>query len=75
LTIAMLASLGRHEELELHLRASISCGVSSETIREVLLQTAVYAGVPAANSAFAIAKRVLAETEGRDDNGPGPASR
>lgn len=75
LTIAMLASLGRHEELELHLRASISCGVSSETISEVLLQTAVYAGVPAANSAFAIAKRVLAETEGRDDNGPGPASR
>jgi 4-carboxymuconolactone decarboxylase len=61
LTIAMLAALGRHEELELHLRAAGDAGVSWEAIREVLLQTAIYAGVPAANSAFAIAKRVLAE--------------
>jgi 3-oxoadipate enol-lactonase/4-carboxymuconolactone decarboxylase len=61
LTIAMLAALGRHEELELHMRAALTAGLAHETLREVLLQTAVYAGVPAANSAFALAARILAE--------------
>jgi 4-carboxymuconolactone decarboxylase len=64
LTIAMLASLGRHDELALHLRASRNTGVSREEIKEILLQVAVYAGAPAANSAFAIAKRVYKEMEG-----------
>jgi 3-oxoadipate enol-lactonase/4-carboxymuconolactone decarboxylase len=53
---------GRHfEELEFHLRAALRNGLTREEIVEVLLQTAVYCGVPAANSAFAVAKRVLGE--------------
>src|ERR671938_1090236 len=59
LTIALLAVLGRHEELALHLRASRTIGVAPEEIAEALMHVAVYAGVPAANSAFALAKRVL----------------
>jgi len=61
LTIAMLTALGRHEELELHIRAAVAAGLDPVTLREVLLQAAIYAGVPAANSAFAIASRVLGE--------------
>jgi 3-oxoadipate enol-lactonase/4-carboxymuconolactone decarboxylase len=68
LTIAMLVALGRFDELELHLRAALSAGIDHETLRETLLQTAVYAGVPAANSAFAVAKRVLAETDGAGED-------
>ncbi|HET7356836.1 MAG TPA: 4-carboxymuconolactone decarboxylase [Nocardioidaceae bacterium] len=53
---------GRHfDELEFHLRAALRNGLTRQEIVEVLLQTAVYCGVPAANSAFAVAKRVLAE--------------
>jgi len=52
LTIAMLAALGRHEELKLHIRATRNTGVSQEEVKEILLQVAVYAGVPAGNSAF-----------------------
>ena len=63
LTIAMLAALGRHEELALHVRATRNTGVTPEELREVLLHVSVYAGVPAANSAFAIAKRVYKELE------------
>jgi 4-carboxymuconolactone decarboxylase len=63
LTIAMLASLGKHEELALHIRASGNTGVSRDEVKEVLLQVAVYAGAPSANSAFAIAKRVYKEME------------
>lgn len=55
-TIAILAALGR-EELALHLRASRNCGVDPQEIAETLLHVAVYAGVPAANSAFAMAKK------------------
>ncbi|MFN8471087.1 MAG: 4-carboxymuconolactone decarboxylase [Anaerolineae bacterium] len=61
LTIAMLAALGRTEELALHIRASKNVGVTPQEITEILMQVAVYAGVPAANTAFAIAKTVLAE--------------
>ena len=64
LTIAMLASLGNHEELAMHIRATPNTGVTREEVREVLLQVAVYAGIPAANAAIAIAKRVLGEMEG-----------
>jgi 4-carboxymuconolactone decarboxylase len=60
LTLAMLATLGRDEELALHVRAARRIGLSPDDISEVLLQVAVYAGVPAANRAFAIASRVLA---------------
>ena len=58
-TIALLAGLGRREELELHFRASKNIGVDPKEIAEVLMHVAVYAGVPAANSAFALAKTIL----------------
>jgi 4-carboxymuconolactone decarboxylase len=63
LTIAMLAALGKQEELAMHIHATRNTGVTPEELREVLLHVSVYAGVPAANSAFAIAKRVLKEIE------------
>jgi 4-carboxymuconolactone decarboxylase len=63
LTLAMLASLGRHEELAMHIRATKNTGVTRDEVKEVLLQVAVYAGAPAANSAFAIAKRTYKEME------------
>jgi 4-carboxymuconolactone decarboxylase len=62
LTLALLAALGREGELEMHVRAALRVGLTPEEIGEVLLHTAVYAGVPAANSAFATARRVLEET-------------
>jgi 4-carboxymuconolactone decarboxylase len=58
-TIALLAGLGRAEELELHFRASTNIGVDPREIAEVLMHVAVYAGVPAANRAFALAKSIL----------------
>jgi 4-carboxymuconolactone decarboxylase len=63
-TIAILASLGRTEELALHLRASRNVGVEPREVAEALLHVAVYAGVPAANTAFAVAKSVLGEDAG-----------
>ena len=63
LTIAMLASLGRLDELGAHIRATRNTGVSQDEVKEVLLQVAVYAGAPAANSAFAVAKRTYKEME------------
>ena len=63
-TLAILTALGRENEIEMHVRAALRNGLSAEEIGEVLLHTAVYAGVPAANAAFAIAQRVLQnETE------------
>lgn len=61
LTIAMMAALGKEHELAMHIRATANTGVTSEEVKEVLLQVAIYAGVPAANTAMAIAKRVYAE--------------
>ena len=61
LTIAMLASLGHLEELALHLNATANTGTSMADVREVLMQVAVYAGVPAANAAFKVAKKHYAE--------------
>jgi 3-oxoadipate enol-lactonase/4-carboxymuconolactone decarboxylase len=61
LTVALLAALGHDEELGLHVRAAVANGLTNEEIAEVLLHTSVYAGVPAANSAFALAQRVLGE--------------
>jgi 4-carboxymuconolactone decarboxylase len=65
LTIAMLAALGKHEELALHVRATRNTGVTRDEVKEVLLQVAVYAGIPAANAAVAVAKRVYAEMDGK----------
>ena len=64
ITIALLAALGHEEELAMHVRAAIGGGVTAEEIREVLLHTAVYAGIPAANRAFAVAQRALAMADG-----------
>jgi 4-carboxymuconolactone decarboxylase len=64
-TLATLTALGRTHELPLHVRGALRNGLTAAEIGEVLLHTAVYAGVPAANSAFHIAGRVLAE-EGAD---------
>ena len=61
ITLAALTSLRAENEIELHVRAALRNGVTPEEISEVLLHTAVYAGVPAANAAFAIAQRVLEE--------------
>lgn len=66
LTIAMMASLGRFEELELHVRATRNTGVSRDEVREILLQVAVYAGVPVANSAFRHASAVYAAMDAED---------
>jgi 4-carboxymuconolactone decarboxylase len=66
LTIAMLAALGSENELTMHLRATVNTGVTRDEIKETLLQVAVYAGVPAANSAFAIAKKIFNEIDERE---------
>ena len=60
-TIALLAALGHHEEVAVHARATANTGASPEDIREALLHVAVYAGVPAANSAFRIVKKAFAD--------------
>jgi 4-carboxymuconolactone decarboxylase len=59
ITVAMLVALDRPEELAMHLRAALTNGVTADELKEVLLQTAVYCGVPAANTAFRIASEVL----------------
>jgi 4-carboxymuconolactone decarboxylase len=63
ITLAALTALGREAEIGMHVRAAVRNGCTAAEIAEVLLHTAVYAGVPAANQAFAIAKRVLEEDE------------
>jgi 4-carboxymuconolactone decarboxylase len=60
ITLAMLAALRQEEELAMHVKAAVRNGLTPEQIQEVLLQVAVYAGVPAANRAFAVASQVLA---------------
>lgn len=61
LTIAILAALGKEHELAMHIRATQNTGVTPEQLKEVFLQVAIYAGVPAANTAFSVAKKVYAE--------------
>jgi 4-carboxymuconolactone decarboxylase len=63
MTLTALIALGRENELAMHLRAAIRNGLTREEISEVLIQSAVYCGVPAANGAFAIAQRVLDEPD------------
>jgi len=59
LTIAMMVALNREEEFRMHVKAALNNGVTPEQIREVLLQTAIYCGVPAANNAFHVANEVI----------------
>ena len=59
ITVAMLVALNRPEELALHVRGALNNGVTPEELREVLLQSAVYCGVPAANSAFKVAAELV----------------
>jgi 4-carboxymuconolactone decarboxylase len=61
ITLTALVALGRDHEVAMHVRAALRNGLTADEIKEVLLHAAVYAGVPAANSAFAIAQQVLAE--------------
>jgi 4-carboxymuconolactone decarboxylase len=65
LTIAMMVALNRTEELRMHVRAAFSNGVTRDEIREVLLQSAIYCGVPAANAAFREAAEVFREMEAK----------
>jgi 4-carboxymuconolactone decarboxylase len=62
-TLSVLAALGRENEIEMHVRGALRNGLTPTEISEVLLHTAIYAGVPAANAAFAIAQRVIEEQE------------
>ena len=66
-TIALLGALGHYAELEMHVKAARRTGARSSEIAEALLHVAVYAGVPAANRAFAAARRALAEIDGQAD--------
>jgi 4-carboxymuconolactone decarboxylase len=63
MTIALLAALGHDEEVAMHVRATVNTGCTPDDIKEALLHVAVYAGVPAANRAFKIAKEELAKLE------------
>ena len=63
LTIGLLAALGQEHELAMHIRATTNTGVTPDDVKEVLLQVAIYAGIPAANSAVAVAKKVYAEID------------
>ena len=65
LTIAMMVALNRADEFRMHVRAAFNNGVTREEIKEVLLQTAIYCGVPAANSAFHAASEVFREMDGK----------
>jgi 4-carboxymuconolactone decarboxylase len=63
LTLSMMVALNRSEELALHLRAAKNNGVTRDEIKEVLMQTAIYCGVPAANSAFHLAQKIFDEED------------
>ena len=63
LTIGLMVALNRNDEFKLHVRAAFNNGVTREEIKEVLLQCAIYAGIPAANSAFHMAEDVFAEMD------------
>jgi 4-carboxymuconolactone decarboxylase len=65
ITLTALVALGKLDELEMHVRAALRNGLGEDEIKEVLLQCAIYCGVPAANAAFAVAQRVLDNYRGR----------
>jgi len=68
ITIALLAALGHDEELAMHIKATRNTGARASDITEALLHVAIYAGVPAANRAFAIARGILAAEDGDTDD-------
>jgi 4-carboxymuconolactone decarboxylase len=71
ITLTALTALGREGELELHVRGALRNGLTPDEISEILIHTSIYAGVPAANAAFAIAQRVIAaESETSQPNAP-----
>jgi 4-carboxymuconolactone decarboxylase len=72
ITLTAMISLGKTEEFEMHVRAARRIGLTEDEIKEVILHSAVYCGVPAANAAFASAQRVLAE--GGEDCEPGSST-
>ena len=61
--VAMMIALNREEEFQLHVRAAANNGVTREEIKEVLLQSAIYCGVPAANTAFRLAEKIFRESD------------
>ena len=65
-TIALLAALGHHDEVAMHVRAARNTGASREDIREALLHVAIYAGVPAANHAMKVARQVFEEMDSEE---------
>jgi 4-carboxymuconolactone decarboxylase len=71
ITLTALVALGHPEELALHVRAARRNGLTEDEIKEVLLQCAVYCGVPAANAAFAVAQKTLAELDANTDEPEG----
>ena len=71
ITLTALVALGHLEELKLHVRAALRNGLTQDEIKEVLLQSAIYCGVPAANAAFAVAQHALAD----QDEPPSPEQR
>jgi 4-carboxymuconolactone decarboxylase len=72
ITLALLAGLGRAEELPLHVRGALHNGLTPDEIREVLLHTSAYAGVPAVNTAFAVARQTLDEIAAEGTKAPAP---
>jgi 4-carboxymuconolactone decarboxylase len=64
IALTALVALNREEELRMHLHAALRNGLTREEIKEVLLQSAIYCGVPAANGAFALFREVMAEHDG-----------
>jgi 4-carboxymuconolactone decarboxylase len=73
ITLSVLTALGRENEIEMHVRGALRNGLTAAEIGEVLLHTAIYAGVPAANAAFATAQRVIGET-GTGESADPPAT-
>ena len=67
ITVAILAALGREHELTLHINATPNTGITADEMREVLLHVAGYAGIPAANTAFAIAKKLYMEGDAEEN--------
>jgi len=72
LVLAITAALGRHEEFRMHLKAGLRAGLELSDVKEVLLQTAIYAGVPAANTAFQIANEEVRATRTHDESASNP---
>ena len=68
ITIAMMVALNRSEELQLHLKAALKNGITRAEIKEVLLQAAIYCGVPAANHAFHLAEQIFSAARAHDSN-------